>query len=403
MIAYFSGVLLFAVGIAVTIALHEFGHFATACAFHMRVRRFFIGFGPTLFSVKRGHTTYGFKAIPLGGFCDIAGMTNQDEVSAEEAPHAMRSKPAWQRVIVLLGGIAMNLIVAFIVLYGIAVSSGLPNPDADYRAKVGEVGCVPAQQIDAQTLSKCTGSGPAEEAGIRPGDTITAIDGHEMDNFVAVREYLLTRPGESVTLSVERGEEHLDIPVEVARATRLDKEGNPVEVGAIGVSGAPISNPFKSYDPLTAVPATARFNAELIGASVKGLVAFPAKIPGVAASLFGAERDAEGPMSVVGVSRVGGELVERSMWPSFFMMLASLNVFLALFNLVPVPPLDGGHVAVVIYEKIRDALRKARGLPAAGPADYEKLMPLTIAMTGVLLLVGVLVIAADVVNPIRLF
>ena len=132
-------------------------------------------------------------------------------------------------------------------------------------------------------------------------------------------------------------------------------------------------------------------------------MAFPGKIPGVVASIFGGERDIEGPISVIGASRTGGDLVERDQWPAFWMMLASLNFFLALFNLVPLPPLDGGHIAVVIYEKIRNALRRLRGLPPAGPANYEKLMPLTYFMAALLLVVGVLVMAADVVNPVNLF
>jgi len=121
------------------------------------------------------------------------------------------------------------------------------------------------------------------------------------------------------------------------------------------------------------------------------------------ASIFGGERDQSSPMSVVGASRVGGELVERSLWAMFWMLLSNLNYFLALFNLIPLPPLDGGHIAVVIYEKIRDAIRRLRGLAPAGPADYTKLMPVTYVASLALLLIGGLVIVADVVNPIKLF
>ena len=141
----------------------------------------------------------------------------------------------------------------------------------------------------------------------------------------------------------------------------------------------------------------------MLSATLQGLASFPGKIPGVVASIFGAERDQEGPMSVVGASRVGGELVERSQWTMFLMMLASLNFFLALFNLVPLPPLDGGHIAVVIYEKIRDFIRGLRGIAPGQPADYTKLMPITYIMSAVLLGIGAIVIIADVVNPVRLF
>lgn len=400
--AYLLGVALFALGIAVTIALHEAGHMFTARAFGMRVRRYFIGFGPTVWSVRRGHTTYGLAALPFGGFCDIAGMTAQDPVTAEEAPHAMVNKPWWQRVIVLSGGVITNVLVGVIILYGVAVSSGLPNPNPDVTPTVGEVVCV-SDQIDAQTLAECTGTGPAGEAGVLVGDRILAIDGEEMADFRQVRDTVLTRPGEDVVLTVDRGGRILDLAVQVGSVTRLDPAGAPYEAGAVGLGSAPIPDAVKTYGPLQAVPATFAFTGQLLQGTVEGLAAFPAKIPGVVAAIFGAERDVEGPMSVVGASRVGGELVERSLWNVFWMMLASLNFFLALFNLVPLPPLDGGHIAVVLWEKVRDFFRRLRGLAPAGPANYEKLLPLTYAMAATLLTIGLVVIVADVVNPVRLF
>ena len=400
--AYLLGVALFALGIAVTIALHEAGHMFTARAFGMRVRRYFIGFGPTVWSTRRGHTTYGVAALPFGGFCDIAGMTGQDPVTEEEAPHAMVNKPWWQRVIVLSGGVATNMVVGVLILYGVAVSSGLPNPDADTTPTVGEVTCV-SDQVDAQTLAECSGTGPAGAAGVREGDRILAVDGEEMTDFRQVRDTVLDRPGEDVVFTVDRGGQILDLNVTVEPVTRLSADGTPYEAGAVGLASAPIPDAVKSYGPVEAVPATLVFTGRLLEGTVEGLASFPAKIPGVVASIFGAERDVEGPMSVVGASRVGGELVERSLWDVFWMMLASLNFFLALFNLVPLPPLDGGHIAVVLWEKARDFFRRLRGLAPAGPANYEKLLPVTYAMAATLLTVGLVVIVADVVNPVRLF
>ncbi|GAB3699171.1 M50 family metallopeptidase [Corynebacterium nasicanis] len=399
---YLLGVFLFALGIAVTIALHEAGHMFTARAFGMRVRRFFIGFGPTVWSRRRGHTTYGLAALPLGGFCDIAGMTAQDELTPEEKPHAMVDKPWWQRVAVLSGGVIMNVIVGVIIIYGLAVTSGLPNPNIDTTPTVGEVSCV-SDQTGPDTLADCSGTGPAGEAGVQVGDRILAIDGEAVDSFTNLRETVLTRPGEDVVLTVERGSRTFDVTVPVAPVTRLDAAGNEVTAGAVGLSSAPIDNAWVSYGPVEAVGATGAFTWDLLDATVRGLASFPAKIPGVVASIFGAERDMEGPMSVVGASRLGGELVERSLWNMFWMMLASLNFFLALFNLVPLPPLDGGHIAVVLWEKVRDFFRRLRGLAPAGPANYEKLLPVTYAMAAVLLTIGGLVIVADVVNPVRLF
>lgn len=384
----------------------------TARAFGMRVRRFFIGFGPTLWSTTRGkpgdETEYGIAALPFGGFCDIAGMTAMDPVTPEEAPRAMVHKPAWQRVSVLSGGIAMNLLIGIAITYFVAIFAAIPNPYADTTPRVGELTCV-SDQIDTETLAECTGNGPAAAAGLRPGDTLIAVDGREITTFSELRDYVQAKPGETVQVQVLR-DDTSDVPahpetmnIEVEPVTRISRQtGERVEVGAVGIVAAPVEDAMKQFGPLEAVPATFSFTGRMLGATVEGIAKFPSMIPGVVASLFGAERDVEGPISVIGASRAGGELVSQNHWPAFWMMLASLNFFLALFNLVPLPPLDGGHIAVVVYEKIRDAIRRARGLHPGKPVNYEKLMPLTIAMAALLLLVGVVVMAADIINPVRL-
>ena len=402
MVGYLGGVALFALGIMVTIALHEWGHMRSALVCGMKVRRFYVGFGPTVVKWNRKGIEYGFKAVPLGGFCDIAGMTAMDEIDEDERPYAMVYKPWWQRIFVLSGGVLMNILVGLVVLYAVAVTAGLPDPDADYTPTVAKTAWVPASQIDAQTLSDCTGAGPAAEAGIRKGDRITAVNGEAVASFVDLRAKLYEMPGQTADLTVERGTEVLHIDVPVTSVTRLNQAGETVTVGAIGVTSEPV-DVMRSYGPLDGIGATMRFSGSMLSATLQGLASFPGKIPGVVASIFGAERDQEGPMSVVGASRVGGELVERSQWTMFLMMLASLNFFLALFNLVPLPPLDGGHIAVVIYEKIRDFIRGLRGIAPGQPADYTKLMPITYVMSAVLLGIGAIVIIADVVNPVRLF
>ncbi|MCG7261955.1 RIP metalloprotease [Corynebacterium guaraldiae] len=396
------GIVLFALGIGITVALHEAGHMFTARAFGMRVRRYFIGFGPRVASFTRGHTEYGLAAFPVGGFCDIAGMTAQDEfLTEEEKPYAMYTKPAWQRIIVLAGGITVNLLLGFIILLLIAMTTGLPNPDADVRPRVGEVSCAANQKADGE-LEPCQGVGPAGEAGVEPGDIVLALNGETMDSFAQLRDTVMTHPGDTVTLSVERDGEPRDFDITLATVTRLNAEGQLVKVGAIGMTNQ-IIDIRETYSFVDAFPATVRYSGYALNATVQGIAQFPAKIPGVVASIFGQERDVNGPMSVVGASRVGGELVERSLWSSFFMMLATLNFFLALFNLIPLPPFDGGHIAVIIYEKIRDALRRLMGKKPKGPADYTKLMPVTYVLAFVLMAVGALIMIADVVNPIRLF
>ena len=424
--AFVFGIVLFALCIALSIALHEAGHMLTAKAFGMRVRRFFLGFGPTVASVKRGETEYGIAALPFGGFCDIAGMTAMDPLTPEEEPRAMYRKPWWQRVAVMSGGIVMNLVLGFMVIYLLAVSSGIPNPYADRTPTVGELTCT-SDQVGETSLADCTGDGPAAAAGVRTGDRILTVDAQELASFVELRDYVMERPGETIVLGIERrsggagsagvGAEgdagaaeadaedspRLDIPVQLDEVVRLDTEGQPFTAGAVGMGNAPVADAMKRFGPLEAVPAAGRLSGEMITASVKGIIAFPGKIPGVVSAIFGGERDVEGPISVVGASRAGGELVEQNQWAVFFLLLASLNFFLALFNLVPLPPLDGGHIAVVLYEAVRDRIRRLRGLPPGEPVNYEKLMPLTYSMAALLLGVGVLVMIADVTNPVRLF
>ena len=396
------GIFLFALGIGITVALHEAGHMFSARAFGMRVRRFYIGFGPKIAAFTRGHTEYGLAAVPVGGFCDIAGMTAQDDfLTEEEEPYAMYKKPAWQRVIVMFGGIAVNLLLGFIILLLIAMTTGLPNPDADVRPRVGEVVCSADQNLQGE-LEKCQGKGPAGEAGVEVGDIVLAIDGKPLESFTQLREEVMARPGETVQLRVERAGAVQNFDVTLDKVKRLNSEGKLVDAGSIGLSNQVIDI-VEKHDFIGAFPATARYTTYVLDATVDGIIQFPAKIPGVVASIFGHERDVNGPMSVVGASRVGGELVERSLWSTFFMMLATLNFFLALFNLIPLPLFDGGHIAVIFYEKIRDGIRRLMGKEPKGPADYTALMPVTYVIAALLMTVGALIIVADVVNPIRLF
>lgn len=398
-----GGMIVFALGIALTIALHEWGHMRAALACGMRVRRFYVGFGPTVFNFRRGNIEYGLKAIPLGGFCDIAGMTALDPVTPEEEPYAMVKRPWWQRVFVLSGGVLMNIVVGVVLIYISAISWGIPNMHADVSARVGETTCVAPRQLDASTLEDCTGNGPAAKAGIRAGDVITAVNGEPTPTFVDVRSALQPLSGQEATLEIQRDGATEQLSVPVTAAERLGPSGETVTVGAIGIVAAPVPDAIKTYSPAAAVPATAEFTGTMFSSTVSGLAALPGKLPGVAYSIAGGDRDEQSPMSVVGATRLGGELAERNQWPMFVLMLASLNFFLALFNVVPLPPLDGGHIAVVLYEKARDGFRRLQGRAPAGPADYTKLMPITYAAAAFLLLIGVVTIVADVVNPIRIF
>jgi membrane-associated protease RseP (regulator of RpoE activity) len=423
-VAYAVGVVLFALGICLSIALHEAGHMTAAKAFGMRVRRYFIGFGPTVWSTKKGNTEYGLKAVPAGGFCDIAGMTALDEYTEDEKPYLMVDRPAWQRLVVMLAGIIVNVVLGMAIIFGVALAHGLPNTAvnslADVDAVVGRTQCTPATAADARANDgegECSGAGPAADSGLRAGDRVTAVDGTSTDTFGDLQDKLDsvgsdaaasgTAVGSRTTVpaTVDRDGTTRDLDLQVEVVEREATDGSTVQTGAIGMEvRIPGSGELTNhYNPVTAVGGTADYSWYVVRETAKGLVDLPARYWPVVESIFGGERAADSPVSVVGASRAGGELVKHDQWVEFALLLANLNFFLAAFNLVPLPPMDGGHGAVIIYEKIRDWFRKRRGLAPGGPADYTKLLPVTYVVAAILLVFGATVIIADVVNPVRLF
>ncbi|HVV12525.1 site-2 protease family protein [Amycolatopsis sp.] len=407
MLAYIFGVVLFALGICVSVALHEAGHMVSAKAFGMKVRRYFIGFGPKVFSFRRGETEYGVKWIPLGGFCDIAGMTALDEVTPDEAPRAMWRYKTWKRTIVLAAGSVTHFILGFVVLYLMAVSMGLPNALIG-KAQIATVAdCVHNATTDQQVLNPTCQPGdlaPAKQGGLQPGDEIVAVGGTATATYADVTAKIQPMSG-PVDFEVKRNGQLVHLTINVAQVERpVTDPNNPqgapkiVKVGTIGV-GFPS---YLHYNAWTALGGAGMFTGDMFAQTWDRLLEFPERIPAVVHSIFGGERDPNTPVSVVGASRIGGEAVEAGLWPLFLILLASLNFFIGVFNLLPLLPLDGGHIAVTWYERVRDWVRGLRGKAAGGPVDYTKLS----AITMVLVLVGgavtLLTVTADIVNPIRL-
>ncbi len=405
MLVWLLGLVLFALGIGVSIALHEAGHMLTAKAFGMKVRRYYIGFGPKLFSFRRGETEYGLKAIPAGGFCDIAGMTALDEVTPDEAPRAMWRYPVWKRVVVLSAGSITHFIVGFIILYLMAITLGLPNYSE--RPIVGGTDCAAASQ-DAKTLKLAAcGSGdpsPAAAAGIREGDEIVAVNGQPVATWTELVGKVRDLRGDN-TFLVERDGEQRTVSVDVATVRRTAVDSVPgrddnkvVEVGAVGIAPGGIVQ----FSGLAAVGGTVSFTGEMFAKTWEGLLKFPEKIPAVVRAIGGAENDPERPVSVVGASVIGADAAEQGIWEIFVLMLAALNFFVGVFNLLPLLPLDGGHIAITLYEKVRDLLRKVRGKAPGGPVDYNKLAGVTMVLVVLGGAVVLLTVTADIVNPIRL-
>ncbi|MGQ0842362.1 M50 family metallopeptidase [Actinokineospora sp.] len=405
MLEWLLWLIVFALGICVSVALHEAGHMLTAKAFGMKVRRYFVGFGPKVFSFRRGETEYGLKAIPAGGFCDIAGMTALDEVTPEEAPRAMWRYPVWKRVVVLSAGSITHFIVGFIILYMMAITLGLPNYTE--RPLVGATDCAAARQ-DPKTLklAEC-GSGdpsPAATAGIREGDEIVGVNGQPVATWTELVTKVRDLRGTN-TFLVERDGEQRTVRVDVATVQRtatnsvVGRDDNRVvQVGAVGIA----PGGMVQFGGLAAVGGTVTFTGEMFAKTWEGLMRFPEKIPAVVRAIGGAENDPERPISVVGASVIGADAAERGLWEIFILMLAALNFFVGVFNLLPLLPLDGGHIAIALYEKVRDLLRKLRGKAPAGPVDYTRLTGITMVLVLVGGAVVLLTVTADIVNPIRL-
>ncbi|GAB3125850.1 M50 family metallopeptidase [Tsukamurella serpentis] len=411
---YALGIAAFALCILFSIAWHECGHMWAAQATGMKVRRYFIGFGPTLWS-KRGRRAadgsdgieYGVKALPLGGFCDIAGMTLLDELRTPAEQHqAMYKQAAWKRLFVLFAGPGMNFVLGALLIYGVAVTAGLPAVDTPAQAAVSSTGCVaqsttkPTEQTPAKPIGECLPS-PAAKAGLQRGDVIASVNGTAVDADTVVDA--LQRTSGPITLGIVRAGQQREVTVDPVTATKwrptpdgkdLTEVTGPtigIGVGTIGV--------VDQYNPITAIGGTVAFTADLGQKTIVAIGRLPQKVPDLIDAIKGEKRGLDTPQSLVGASMIGGEVAERDMWSVFFLLLAGLNLMLGLINLLPVPPFDGGHMAVVIFEKIRDLVTGRKG----GPVDYMKLAPLTyivLALAGGYML---LVLTADIVNPIKLF
>ncbi|MEY4136672.1 MAG: hypothetical protein RL205_800 [Actinomycetota bacterium] len=434
------GILLFVIVIGGSIALHEFGHLIPAKAFGVRVSEYMIGFGPTLWSRVKGDTRYGLKAIPLGGYIRMIGMlppakgdgagtarrmstgrfaimvadarkASVEEIEPGDENRVFYNLPVRKRITIMLGGPTMNLLLAFVLFAIMLVGIGLPQPTLTVSRVVP---CTPsAQQPLATPLpsGECpTGSlaGPAQAAGLLVGDTITAVDGTPTSSWDDMTEWIRAHGDQSVTITVDRGGQALDLVVNVANVERPEYDANGVPTGATVTSGFMGVSPGVEYVSAgwSSVPS---YMWNITVASVKGLISLPVRLYELVKDTLigGQERAIDGPVSVVGVTRIGGEvaamdqpLVAKA--ATFLGLAASLNLFLFLFNLIPVLPLDGGHVAGALYEGVRRRVARMAGRPDPGPVDVARLLPVAYVVAGVLLAMGVIVIWADLVRPISL-
>jgi membrane-associated protease RseP (regulator of RpoE activity) len=381
------GILLFFLALVLAIFLHESGHFATAKLFGMKVERFFLGFGKTLWSFRRGETEYGVKLLPLGGFCKIAGMSPHEfdgnflEQERGQKPEPVpperqfRNKPAWQRAIVLAAGSVTHFVVALLLIYVLLVLVGL---------QVGP----PTTTI--QTTVSATRNGqpaPAAAAGLRSGDRIVAIDGQPVSSFDQLRTVLADKAGRRIAVSYERDGEVRTTSVVPAR--EVDENGKPH--GFLGISPA---GTVEREGPLEGVTTSATMFKDLVVGSFKSLGGL---IPGLADRIKPSAPAVDGggggggsaPIGLIGIGRLAGQAVAAGQWGMFIALLIEFNVFVGIFNLLPIPILDGGYLAMVGWE----AVTRRR-------VDLRKVAPIAAVAVSLLFVFVMVVVWLDITNPI---
>jgi membrane-associated protease RseP (regulator of RpoE activity) len=373
--AYFGALatVLVVLGLLVMIVLHEFGHFVAAKRAGMKVTEFFVGFGPRVWSVTKGETTYGIKALPLGGYCRIIGMTNVEKVDPADEPRAYRNQPTWRRLTVALAGSFVHFLLAFLLLIVLFVGPGdignfVANPSASN----------PISAVD----SFAKGPSPAEQAGLRPGDRIVAVDGHHFKTWNDLTAFLRDRPGEKVALTIRRGARTFETSTVLADGSKVIVSGATAPIytkptGLLGIEAGPIRFSFLG----SVRQAGLAFGATAVS-SVTGLGHVVSDFGGYAHMLTN-QKAADNPhaerfVSPVGVVVLANRATHIGISEVLYLLIL-INIFVGIFNLVPLLPLDGGHVAIALYEK-------ARSLGRRRPyhADVNKLAPVLYAVLAVL-------------------
>ncbi|RFU40399.1 RIP metalloprotease [Actinomadura logoneensis] len=393
--AFLLGAAAFVVALLVSVMLHEGGHLLTAKRFGMKATQYFVGFGPTLWSRRRGETEYGVKALPLGGFVRIVGYTPLEEVPPADRERAFYRQPAGRRAVVISAGVVANFVFAFLLLAVMAMTLGELHPGTASNTVDTVADCVPSR-----SSASCAGrpESPAKAAGIRPGDRIERVGGTPVADWTRFREALdATRPGQAVPMAIARGTARTTVTVTLA------------DVGGasfVGVSSKIVGRRYERRGPVAA----AGYAGRTLGAMVQGVGRVVVDLPAALPKLFSPERSQTpgGQVgSVVGATEVSGQIFSshgtgRDKAFLFLQLVVSVNVFLGALNVLPLLPLDGGHLAVVAYERLRARAARARGRPDPGPVDMTRLMPVTYLAILLLVGLGVLLMVADLLNPLQI-
>ncbi|MGQ0679035.1 MAG: M50 family metallopeptidase [Actinomycetota bacterium] len=375
------GLTAFIVTLLVMVTFHEFGHYITARKFGIKVEEFFVGFGPRLYSRRRGETEFGLKAILLGGYVKIAGMNPFQEVAAEDRPRTFGAKPAWQRAIVLVAGSFTHFILAtvvFAVLYGAVGIRDIDRPLTVVDQVVNKVGAF---------------EGPAHSAGLRAGDKVVAIDGRNVETWEQVRDRIRPAAGRPLEFGVERDGQVVTLTITPVEA-EVPSADDPEVMEKVGQIGVAPSFAVVRDNPIAAVGKGFATTVEAIGASVVGAgqIFSPDGIGNVFTALQGAgEREitAEEPIGLVGGARLAGQASAAGATESLISFLGAFIVFVGVINLAPLPPLDGGHLLVLGIEKL---IRRN--------IDARKVIPVAAVVLSFFLFIAVALLYLDIARPL---
>ncbi|GGZ78603.1 M50 family metallopeptidase [Streptomyces subrutilus] len=424
------GVVIFAVGLLVSIAWHELGHLSTAKIFGIRVPQYMVGFGPTIWSRMKGETEYGIKAIPMGGYIRMIGMfppgedgrvtarstspfrsmiedarsAAYEELRPGDEDRLFYTRKPWKRVIVMFAGPFMNLVLAVAIFLTTLMAFGL-NTQTTSVASVSD--CVIQQSEKRTSCAAGDPAAPAKAAGLLAGDKIVAFNGRPTDDWSALQKDIRATVGPA-TLTVERAGRTVELKADLIKNTVAKTDGSGqyvkdqyVTAGFLGFA------PATGYVPQSFGQSVGRMG-EMMQTGVQSLVALPSKVPDLWNAAFnGAERAQDSPMGVVGAARVSGEIFNLDLPPThilviFLNLLAGFNLSLFLFNMLPLLPLDGGHIAGALWESLRRNVARVFRRPDPGPFDVAKLMPVAYVVASVFICFTLLVMVADVVNPIKI-
>ncbi|CAN2208117.1 COG0750 Predicted membrane-associated Zn-dependent proteases 1 [Candidatus Nanopelagicaceae bacterium] len=373
------GIIAFVLALLTSVMFHELGHFLTARKFGMRVSEFFVGFGRRIWSITRGETEYGIKAIPAGGYCRIEGMTPTDVMPAGEEARAFIGASSMKKLIVLGAGSTAHFILGFLLIFSIFFAVGYTTLTPN--------------------IAQVSDNSVAQAAGFKAGDEILSINGNPVENWSVDAKQIANSKGAELRFEVLRSGEKITITA----SPSYNEEAKRYILGVVTALGTERDGFLESGGQ------AGRASWFLTKESVKSLIALPTKVPQLFRQTFmNEERDPNGLVGVVGAARVSGEAVGsdklngNERLTTFILLVASLNIFVGIFNLLPILPLDGGHMAVAIADEVRALFARLRKKPRPAPIDVNVLTPITGVVVILLGILTVLLVIADIINPVSL-